>query len=228
MDELLTDQQQAEVVKSWLRENGPWLVAGVVLGAGGLFGWFQWQEYRARSAEQASALFDEFRREAAGGAADGAEARLKELAGAHGDSGYTDQARLIMARLYLDRNDPNKAAEYLRQVATGAGDAEIRYLATLRYARLLVFQEKAGDALEVLAVTVPPAWAPNFHAVRGDAYFALGKTAEARSEYEQALKPEATPGIDRGYVQAKLDDLGGPTTAPAAPPAPAPAPAPAP
>lgn len=239
MDDLLTDQQQAEVVRSWLRENGPWLLAGVVLGAGGLFGWFQWQDYQRRQQEQASVLFDEFRAATTANSLDDAEARLKTLATAHGESGYTDQARLIMARVALDRNDPNKAAGYLREVATGGGDADIRLLATLRLARLLVFQEKAEEAIRLLAVTTPAAWAPNFHAVRGDAYYALGKRAEARSEYEQALKPEKTPGIDRAFVQAKLDDLGGPTTAPAvAPPvttptptpnptAPAPAPAPA-
>jgi predicted negative regulator of RcsB-dependent stress response len=223
VDDLLTDQQQAEVVRSWLRENGLWLLGGVVLGVAGLFGWFQWQAYQAAQAETASALFDEFRKEATAGNGEAAEAKLRELATGFADSGYTDQARLVMARLQLDRNDPNKAAEYLRQVANGAADANVRYLATLRLGRLLIFQEQAAEALEVLSPSAPAGWAPAFHAARGDAYYALGKRAEARSEYERALRPAETPGIDRGYVQAKLDDLGGPTTAPA-PAAPAAAP----
>jgi predicted negative regulator of RcsB-dependent stress response len=225
VDDLLTDQQQADVVRSWLKENGLWLAAGVALGIGGLFGWFQWQGYQKAQAETASVLFDEFRAEATARNGDAAEAKLRELASGFADSGYTDQARLVMARLQLDRNDPNKAAEYLRQVANGAGDANVRYLATLRLGRLLVFQDKAGEALEVLSPSAPAGWAPAFHAARGDAYYALGKRAEARSEYEQALRQAETPGIDRGYVQAKLDDLGGPTTAPAVPAPAAPAPA---
>jgi predicted negative regulator of RcsB-dependent stress response len=215
VDDLLTDQQQAEVVKKWLRDNGLWLVAGVVLGIAGLFGWFQWQDYQLRQAEEASSLFEEFRAAAAKPSVEDAELLMTKLSTGFARSGYTDQARLIMARLYLDRNDPGKAADYLRQVATGASNPQVRLLATLRLARLLVSKEQAEEAVKVLAISVPPGWGPAFHAVRGDAYYALGKRNEARSEYEQALKAEETPGLDRGYIQAKLDDLGGPTTAPA-------------
>jgi predicted negative regulator of RcsB-dependent stress response len=220
VDDLLTDQQQADIARKWLKDNGLWLAAGVVLGIAGLFGWFQWQDYELRRAEEASALFEEFRAAAAQPGIEGAELHMRSLSSDFAGSGYTDQARLIMARLYLDRSDPDKAADYLRQVATGAASEEIRLLATLRYARLLVFREQAEDAVKALAISVPPAWGAAFHAVRGDAYYALGKRNEARSEYEQALKAEETPGLDRGYIQAKLDDLGGPTTAPAAAPAP--------
>ena len=44
VDEYLTDEQQAEVVKRWLRQNGLFMVLGVVLGLGGLFGWNSWQD----------------------------------------------------------------------------------------------------------------------------------------------------------------------------------------
>lgn len=220
MEDLLTDQQQAEVVKKWLRDNGLWLAAGVVLGVAGLFGWFQWQDYQLRRAEQASVLFDEFRAAAAKPALEDAELTMQKLSTEFAGSGYTDQARLIMARLYLDRSDSDKAADYLRQVSTGAANEEIRLLATLRYARLLVSKDAAEEALKALAISVPAGWGPAFHAVRGDVYYALGKRNEARSEYEQALKVAETPGLDRAYIQAKLDDLGGPTTAPAAAPAP--------
>jgi predicted negative regulator of RcsB-dependent stress response len=215
VEDLLTDQQQAEVVKKWLRDNGLWLAVGIVLGVAGLFGWFQWQDYQLRRAEQASVLFDELRAAAAKPAVEDAELAMQKLSSEFAGSGYTDQARLIMARLYLDRNDTDKAADYLRQVATGAGNEEIRLLATLRYARLLVAKDAPEDALKVLAISVPAGWGPAFHAVRGDVYYALGKRNEARSEYEQALKVAETPGLDRAFIQAKLDDLGGPTTAPA-------------
>lgn len=232
MDDLLTDEQQADVVRKWLKDNGLWLAAGVVLGVAGLFGWFQWQDYQLRRAEQASALFEEFQAAAAKPGVDDAEIHMRKLSTDFAGSGYADQARLVMARLYLDRNDPDKAADYLRQVATGAGSEEIRLVATLRLARLLVFRDKPEEAISALAISVPAAWGPAFHAVRGDAYYALGKRNEARSEYEQALKVAETPGLDRGFIQAKLDDLGGPTMAPApaaaATPAPPPAAAPAP
>ena len=105
-------------------------------------------------------------------------------------SPYADQARLAMARLYLDQGKADKAAEYLQQVANTATSEEFRNIARLRLARVLIFQEKYDEALKALADPGSRAFAPAFHDVRGDVYYAMGKQAEARSEYEQALNSE--------------------------------------
>ena len=61
MDEFLTDEQQADRAKQWLRENGVFIAAGVVIGLGGLFGWQQWQAYKMRIAGEASVVWEEMR-----------------------------------------------------------------------------------------------------------------------------------------------------------------------
>lgn len=228
MDDLLTDQQQAEQVKGWLRQNGVFLAAGVVLGLGGLFGWNQWNRYQERKAEEASAYFETFLQSVRANQFDQAEAGMATLAAEYSSSPYADQARLAMARLYLDQGKADKAAEYLQQAANTATSEEIRNIARLRLARVLIFQEKYAEALKALTDPGSRAFAPAFHDVRGDAYYAMGKQAEARSEYEQALNSEVSSQvIDRTYVQAKLDDLGGSSAALATavlPPAVTPAP----
>ena len=228
MDDLLTEQQQAEQVKGWLRQNGVFLVAGVVLGLGALFGWNQWNRYQERRAEEASAFYETFMQSVRANRFEEAEAAMATLAAEFGSSPYADQGRLAMARLYLDQGKADKAAEYLQQVANSATSDEVRNIARLRLARVLVFQEKFDEALKALPDPGSRAFAPAFHDVRGDVYYAMGKKAEARSEYEQALNSEAADQvIERTYVQAKLDDLGGAAAAlapavppPAAPPAP--------
>jgi predicted negative regulator of RcsB-dependent stress response len=228
VDELLTDQQQAEQVKSWLRQNGAFLAAGVVLGLGGLFGWNQWNRYQERKAEEASAFYETFLQSVRANQLEQAEAGMATLAAEFGSSPYADQGRLAMARLYLDQGKADQAAEHLQQVANTATSEEMRIIARLRLARVLVFQEKYDEALKALTVPGVRAFAPAFHDLRGDVYYAMGKQAEARSEYEQALNSDvAADVIDRNYVQAKLDDLGGASAAlaPAVqPPATAPAP----
>lgn len=214
MDELLTDQQQAEAVKSWLRQNGAFLVAGVVLGLGGLFGVNQWNRYQERKAEEASAFYETFVQSVRANQVEQAEAGMATLASEYGSTPYADQARLAMARIYLDQGKADKAAEYLQEVSKTATSEEFRNIARLRLARVLIFQEKYDEALKTLADPGSKAFAPAFHDVRGDAYYAMGKQAEARSEYEQALNGDvAAAVIDRTYVQAKLDDLGGATAA---------------
>ncbi len=228
MDDLLTDQQQAEAVKSWLRQNGAFLVAGVVLGLGGLFGVNQWNRYQEQKAEEASAFYDTFVQSVRAGQIEQAEAGMATLAADFSSTPYADQGRLAMARIYLEQGKADKAAGSLEEVVKTATSEEFRNIARLRLARVLIFQEKYDEALKTLPDPGSKAFSPAFHDVRGDAYYAMGKQAEARSEYEQALNGDvAAAVIDRTYVQAKLDDLGGATAAlaPAAPP-PASTPAP--
>jgi predicted negative regulator of RcsB-dependent stress response len=212
VDDFLTEQQQAEQVKGWLRQNGLFLIGGVVIGLGALFGWNQWNLYQQRQAEAASAAYDVFLVAVRGGLLTEAEAGMNTLASGYKSSPYTDQARLAMARLYLDQSKPDQAVDSLRQVVTTAASPEFANIARLRLARVLVFQEKFDEALKNLPDPDSKAFAPAFHDVRGDVYYAMGKFAEARSEYEQALNGElSATAIDKNYVQAKLDDLGGAT-----------------
>ena len=183
VDELLTEEQQAERVKGWLWQNGLFLVAGVVLGLGAPFGWNQWHRYQERKAEEASMVYATFLEAVRANRLDRAEAGMTTLAADYGSSPYTDQGRLAMARLYLDQSKPDKAAEYLQQVVSTAGSPEFRQIARLRLARVLIFQEKYDEALKTLTDPGSKAFAPAFHDVRGDVYYAMGKPAEARSEY---------------------------------------------
>lgn len=214
MDELLTDQQQAEVVKSWLQQNGMFLVVGVVLGLGGLFGWNQWQSYKDRKAEDASAHYETFVQAVRANRLDRAEEGMATLAKDYGSTPYADQARFAMARLYLDQGKADKAVESLQQVVSNAASPEFESIARLRLARVLAFQKKYDEALKTLTDPGSKAFAPAFHDIRGDVYDAMGKAAEARSEYEQALNGDAASTvIDRAYVEAKLTDLGGASAA---------------
>ena len=56
MDEQLTDHQLAEIAKKWIKENGSFVLGGLVLGLGALFGWNQWQDYQDAQAEFARDL----------------------------------------------------------------------------------------------------------------------------------------------------------------------------
>ena len=210
MEELLTEEQQAEKVRSWLQENAIYLIAGVVLGLGALFGNTQWQRYKENQAERASAVYDAFVLAVRTNQSDQAETSLATLVDEFGSSPYVSQARLLMARVELDRNQPEKSAGYLREVIAKAQSDEIRNVARLRLARVLVFMEKPEEALKVLVDPGSAAFAPAFHDVRGDVYFAMGKLDAARSEYQLALEGDSAGlVVDQNYLRAKLDDLGG-------------------
>lgn len=209
MDDNLTDQQRAEQVRIWLRENGWYLLAGLALGLAGLFGWRQWTEYDTTHAEKASALYEEMLSAIRVDRTTRAEEIAEELAAQYASTPYLDQARLAMAKMKLDRGQPEEAVKYLEQVAKDSDSAEIADIARLRVARVLAQQEKYDDALKVLAVPKDSAFEPQFHEVRGDVYYAMGRPDEARAEYEAALKGDQSGAGDQAFLRAKLAELSG-------------------
>jgi predicted negative regulator of RcsB-dependent stress response len=208
VDENLTDQQQAEVLRNWLKENAAFLIGGVLIGAGGLFGWGQYQQSRETYAEQASVLYEDIMQAVRQSRNDEAAGLVAALADDHLGSPYLDQSRLALAKLQLDRNEPEAAAEYLQQIVDAASSVDMRYIASLRLARVRIHQQQYDAALKTLENGDPnSAFAPRYHDVRGDVYLAMGQVDQARNEYLAALSAEDTGVIARPLVQAKLDAL---------------------
>jgi predicted negative regulator of RcsB-dependent stress response len=211
VDEFLTDQQQADVVRKWIRENGAYMLGGLILGLGGLFGWDQWQDYRDAQAEQASELYEELVFAIRNDRETRADGLILDLENQYNQSPYLDQARLMMAKFYLDRSQFDTAANFLASVRSDSKSAEMQHIARLRLARVRLQQRKLDDALEILGdADSGSAFSARYHDLRGDVYYAQNRPDEARREYEAALSFDQQPPIvDRVYLQAKVDDLSG-------------------
>ena len=59
MEDNLTDQQQGEIVKKWLRDNGMSILLSIALGISGYFGLQFYQKDKLRGYENASRLYAE-------------------------------------------------------------------------------------------------------------------------------------------------------------------------
>ena len=59
MNDNLTDQQQAEIVKKWLKDNGLFIVASFGIAISGVFGLQYFKETNLKQAENASRLYAE-------------------------------------------------------------------------------------------------------------------------------------------------------------------------
>ncbi len=208
MDEYLTDQQQAEKLRRWWKENGTFVIAGLVIGVGGLFGWRQWEDYKLEQAENASAVYEQLILAIGGNRGNEAAEQLLVLTDEYSRSPYVDQARLAMAKMHMDRNSPAQAAEELELLLAESDNAQFHHIARLRLAKIRLHQGDYDAALASLVPGAPSAFVPQYHDVRGDVFFGMGRFDEARAEYEQALFNAAPGVIERALVKAKLDDLG--------------------
>jgi predicted negative regulator of RcsB-dependent stress response len=120
-------------------------------------------------------------------------------------SPYTDQAKLLAARVYVDDGDLDKAAKELAAVAEHSKDHELAVVARLRLARVQVAQGHADAALETLKGTDAGAFAARYHEVRGDAYYAKGDKVAALNEYRSAQGP--APSGTTPLLDLKIADL---------------------
>lgn len=206
MDELLSEKEQIERMRSWWSEYGAYVVGGVVLGAAILFGFNYYQSSQVQAEVAASVLYDNLTEQVVGGDLEAAEATARELSDKHAGSSYAAQSHLAMARLYMDKNRDLDAAASLRGLLDMDGYEAFKSIARLRLARVLLYQDQPEEVLTLLEGQGTDAFAARYAEVRGDAYVALGRFNEARSAYEAALM-EQLPVVDQALVQLKLLDL---------------------
>jgi predicted negative regulator of RcsB-dependent stress response len=209
LEDYLSEKEQWERVTAWLRENGAWIVGGVVLGALGIAGWQWWQAHVDSVSGQASTKYEQMLADLGKGDRTGALILLADLERDFSSTPYADQARLAMARVYVESNELDKAGPELRAVSQNSKDKQLALVARLRLARVLIAQSKPDDALAALDGVDPGAFEGLFHEVRGDAEFAKGNKAAALTEYRTARVKSAGDGggSDTSLLDLKIADL---------------------
>lgn len=207
VDDYYSEQEQWERVKLWLRENGLWLLAGVVIGVGALAGWRWWQERIETQALAASAKYSQVLE--AFGRADRTRAftLIDELRQEHAKSPYADQADLLAARSLVETNELGKATERLSRVMNASSDEELRLVARLRLARVQLAQGNPDLAMGTLDGAQAGAFAARFDDVRGDVRYAKGDKPGALRAWRQALAADERGTVDRTSVELKVADL---------------------
>ena len=193
-------------MRAWWSDYGLYVVGGIVLGAAILFGINYYQTQKVNAEVAASALYDDLAEHVTGGDLEAAETTAAELDSEYGNSSYAAQSKLAMARLYMDKNRDQDAAEALNELLEMNGFEHIQHVARVRLAKVLLYQGKPEDVLTLLEGQENEAFAARYAEELGDAYVALGRYDEARASYQAALD-ETQPTIDQGLVQLKLMDI---------------------
>src|SRR5271163_938187 len=207
LEDYLSEKEQWERVTGWLRENGVWIVAGVVVGALGIGGWQWWNAHIDKVNGDASAKYEQMTADLSKGDQTGALIILADLERDFSSTPYVDQARLAFARVYVEGNELDKAATELQAVSQHSKDKQLALIARLRLARVQISQQKPDDALATLDGVDPGAFEALFHEVRGDAEFAKGNKAAALTEYRTARSKDAGSGSDNSLLDLKISDL---------------------
>ena len=213
MDDYLSEKEQWEWVKTQVRENAPAVIIAIALAVVAVFGWRWWQAHLDQGRLAAGAKYMQMVQALEGGDRTQALVALGELEREHAGSPYTDQGKLLAARMYVDEGTLDKAAEELSNVAATSKDHDLALIARLRLARVQISQRKPDTALATLAQTNAGSFAPLYHEVRGDAYYAKGDKASALAEYRSAQKGGESG--DSSLLGLKVADLSADAAEPA-------------
>ncbi len=198
-----SEEEQLERLKDWWSRNGKFLIAGLVIGLAAVVGTRLWSDARNTAAEAASQQYERLLGMIEKGDFEQAEQTAGTLLTEYSATPYASLAKLMLARLNVEKGDLVAAAAFLRQVMDGAEQEEIRQIARLRLARVLLAEGKIDAAGSVIE-GADSAIQADAEIIRGDIYLAQGKSSEARAAYERAMTLGA--GNQR-LLQMKLDDL---------------------
>ena len=207
VDHYLSEKEQIEQLKSWWNENGKSLVAGLVIGIGGLAGYRYWDNVQTVRSENASINYEHFLQMLAEGRSDDAVDAGLSIRDSYSGTTYANLSTLLLAKIAVDGGEYEQAKQYLRDLIDESGDGEIGRVARARLARILL-AEGSVDEASVLVEKIPQINdQERFAELRGDILAASGNLQSAKTMYLQALAKARELGLERSTVQFKLDNL---------------------
>lgn len=213
VDEYLSEREQAEQLRLWLRENWIWLAAGVALTLGGFYGYRWWEARQSERSVTAGARFAAMLEAIGSGRREQGLEIAGEVTGEYADTPYADQATLVLARLDVDAGNLAAAEGRLARVAAESKDPDLRTVARLRLARVQLAAGRYDDALRSLDAVTTPSVAARVLELKGDVKLARGDQAAALEEWrraEEAAKadPASAGQVDMELLRLKIDELG--------------------
>ncbi|MBQ4800831.1 tetratricopeptide repeat protein [Pseudoalteromonas sp. MMG006] len=206
MDIYSTEEQQAEAIKRFFRENGLSLALGVIVGLGGLYGWKAYNQNQITTAEQASDSYTKLVE------SDDVLSSADTFISENKDTNYATLAAFVAAKDAVEAQKLDVASEKLSWIVSNVENTELKAIAITRLARIQIAQTKYDDALSTLNAPLPEAFDANVAELKGDIYTEQGNAEQARTAYQAAVDAGGLTG--NPLLQIKLDDLA--VTSPAA------------
>jgi len=202
-----TEEQQVEAIKRFWKQNGVSIIAGVVIGLAGLYGFRFYQAQQVAAIEgqssQYAALVDKI-------AADGVDKsawliEAQTFIEANPASSYAVLTALLAAKEAVLAKDYAVAEKQLAWVISKTKTPEIIALATLRLARVQAEQNNYDAALTTLNATLPKSFIAQQQELKGDVLLKSGDEAKAKAAYQAALA--AAEEGKNPLLQVKLNEL---------------------
>ena len=194
-----SEEQQEEAIKRFLKENGLVLVAGAVLGLGGIYGWNHYQAAKIQTIGDNSMSYSQVAK------SEDIPAKTAEFVTSHSGTQYSQLAQMLSVKSLVDADQLDEAAVLLKDVIDSSVVSAVKSVAMMRLARIENSQQKYSQAITTLAALTDNAFSVQKNELTGDIELAQGNVDKARSAYMAAEK--ASGEQVSNDLQMKLNDL---------------------
>jgi len=207
LNDYLTEQEQVELLKRWIKQYSLVILLGVVLAIAIISGWRYWQARHDQYLIDASNHYDQMLINGAQGNVDAASREINILLHDYSTTVYAQMAALMQAHDAVATNDYQTAENSLTWVLHHSHIASFRQIARIRLARVLIDDKKPAQAVAILRKVDDKTFAGMISEVLGDAYFAMQNYPAARNAYGNALQSLPNAEVVRPILQMKYDNL---------------------
>jgi predicted negative regulator of RcsB-dependent stress response len=206
----LEEQEQLATLKGWWKDNGTQVLAVIAAAAIAASAWQGWRVWQASQAQQAAAQYEALLKALQAGDAKALRDAGGTLVESYSRTLYASMGALASARFYFERADLKNAKLQLQWVLERSPSDEMRDIARLRLAALLLDEKAHAEALALLEAKHAAPLDAQYALLKGDILAASNKTAEAKAAYRLALEKSGEKETAfRAGVQLRLDALGG-------------------
>lgn len=205
----LEEQEQLAELKVWWRQYGNQVLGGVTMVLLAFAAWNGWTWYQGNQSAQAAVYYSELQKAARTGDAKAARDAAGTILEQFPRTSYAPMAALLSAKVHFQNGDLKTAHVQLQWAVENVRGEELKAIARLRLANVLIDEGALDEAAKTLEQSPPEAFMAAYSATRGDILTLQKKPAEARAAYKLALdKRDTLEPTLRDVIQLKLDSLG--------------------
>lgn len=189
MQDFEDEDQQIEALKQWWKENGKSLIAGVVIGVGGIFGYREYNDHVVGQSQQASDLYNVISAQVKQGNFTD-QNKFDQLKNDLKHTPYAAMAAMAVARYHFDKGESDEAIGHLEWARSNTDIDEVKHLASIRLATIHLSRDNFEAARGLLEAAYPAAFTMRYEELKGDLYLAEGDKDKARDAYDKAMAAE--------------------------------------
>ena len=214
MSDYLSDEEQVERLKRWVKSYGSAALTGVLLALIAFFGWHYWEKRQENKSIASLNQYQKIVNDSEGAMADKAAqsrfiSNVQTLVKSDPNSIFAFQALLMQAKVTAAQGEWVSAEKALTQaVGLKVDDQGLINIAWLRLARVQTAQNKFDAALASLKNVSAPAFLASVDELRGDILVQKNDIKGAKVAYESAWAALVKRQQTRELLKVKMNAIG--------------------